>query len=386
MPSAEILTIGTELLLGEIVDSNAQYLARQLRDAGIDHYWTSTVGDNEARIAEAIRHGLSRSKIVLCTGGLGPTVDDVTREAVARALGIDLEFREELWEEIRERFARFGRTPSENNKRQAYVPAGAQALDNPLGSAPAFIVEKDGKLVIAMPGVPREMKAILETQVLPNLAARYGKAFAIRSRVLHTTGVPESEIDAHIADLERQTNPTVGLAAHTGAVDIRLTAKAATEGEVADMLDTLEAEVRERLGDWIYGVDGSSLAHAILTQLEAKDWKLALAESGLGGALNKALESLLGSRLIHEVITSQPTKDDLQAIAARAAKNAGADLGLVAWVDKEDARSELHLTVHLPSGEQRFDFPYIIEEDMAIDWAVNITLGLLCRLLAKEAG
>src|SRR3989304_2299534 len=122
MPAAEILTIGTELLLGEIVDTNSQYIARRLRDAGIDLFWTSTVGDNEQRIADSIRLGLSRSDIVLCTGGLGPTIDDVTREAIARALGRELEFRPELWEQIVARFARFRRTPTENNKRQAYIP------------------------------------------------------------------------------------------------------------------------------------------------------------------------------------------------------------------------------------------------------------------------
>ena len=160
MPSAEIITIGTELLLGEIVDTNSQYLARQLRDAGNDIYWTTTVGDILGRIAEAVRQGMQRSDIVVCTGGLGPTIDDMTREAIAKAAGVDLEYREDLWKQIQERFASFGRKASENNQRQAYVPAGARVLDNPVGSAPAFLVEADGKVVLSLPGVPGEMMRI----------------------------------------------------------------------------------------------------------------------------------------------------------------------------------------------------------------------------------
>ena len=255
MPTAEIITIGTELLLGEIVDTNTQYLARKLRDAGIDLYWTSTVGDNEDRIAQAVRHGLARSDIVLCTGGLGPTIDDMTREAIARALELELEFKEELWQKIQERFARFKRKPTENNKRQAFVPHGAQVLENAVGSAPGFLVERNEKVVIAMPGVPGEMEYIVEHGVLPYLEKRFGRQAVILSRVLHTVGVPESQIDEKIADLEKLSNPTVGLAAHPGAVDVRLTAKAPTQEKAQDMLSQLEAQVRQRLGEWISGVD-----------------------------------------------------------------------------------------------------------------------------------
>jgi molybdenum cofactor synthesis domain-containing protein len=144
MPSAEIITIGTELLLGEIVDTNSHYLARSLRDLGIDLYLTTTVGDNPGRIAQAIQHSLERAEIVITTGGLGPTVDDPTRQAVAQAAGVELEFRQELWEQVQARFRRFSRTPTENNRRQAYVPIGALAVENPVGTAPAFIVELAG--------------------------------------------------------------------------------------------------------------------------------------------------------------------------------------------------------------------------------------------------
>ncbi len=241
MPSAEIISIGTELLLGEILDSNAQYIAKELRHVGIDLFWTTTVGDNQSRIAKAIRHGLSRSDILLCTGGLGPTVDDVSREGIAEGLGIALEYHEHLWEEIQVRFSRFGREASENNKQQAFIPIGAQVLDNPNGSAPAFLVEHEGKIVISMPGVPREMIHIMEKSVLPYLGKINDGGGVIKIRILHTAGISESRIDERIADLEEQRNPTVGLAAHTGAVDIRLTAKASGQEKASKMLDELEA-------------------------------------------------------------------------------------------------------------------------------------------------
>src|SRR5512133_2805341 len=155
MPSAEIITIGTEILLGEIVDTNARYIARQLRDAGIDLYRKTTVGDNAQRIAQALQQALERCDIVLTTGGLGPTVDDPTREAVALAVGVETEYTPDLWNQIEARFRRYGRLPTENNKPQAYIPKGAIVIENPVGTAPAFIIEIEGKSIISLPGVPR---------------------------------------------------------------------------------------------------------------------------------------------------------------------------------------------------------------------------------------
>jgi nicotinamide-nucleotide amidase len=169
MPTAEIITIGTEILLGEILDTNAQYLARALRDAGVDLYRKTTVGDNTRRIAQAIQQAQERCDIVITTGGLGPTVDDPTREAVALAVGVETEFRPELWEQIESRFRRFNRQPTENNKRQAYVPRGALAVENPVGTAPAFIVENGEQAIISLPGVPSEMKYLTQKGPL-NLA------------------------------------------------------------------------------------------------------------------------------------------------------------------------------------------------------------------------
>ena len=173
MPTAEIITIGTEILLGEIVDTNAQYLARELRDIGVDLYRKTTVGDNARRIAQAIQQGLERSMIIITTGGLGPTVDDPTREAVALAMNVQTEYHPELWEQIQARFRRFNRIPTENNRKQAYIPQGALVIENAVGTAPAFIVEAGEHAVISLPGVPREMEYLMQRKVIPYLRAHY---------------------------------------------------------------------------------------------------------------------------------------------------------------------------------------------------------------------
>ncbi len=276
MPSAEIITIGTEILLGEIVDTNARHLARQLRDAGVDLYRKTTVGDNATRIAQAIQQALERCDIILTTGGLGPTVDDPTREAIALAVGVSTEFKPELWDQIQARFQRFGRTPTENNRRQAFIPQGAIAIENPVGTAPSFIVEEGNHAIIALPGVPREMEYLLENAVLPYLKQRYQLSGIIKARVLHTAGAGESLIDDLIGDLERLNNPTVGLAAHSGQVDVRITAKANSKSEADALIREVELEIRKRLGEWIYGADQETLEEVAFRALARRGWSLAV--------------------------------------------------------------------------------------------------------------
>ncbi len=246
MPSAEIITIGTEILLGEIVDTNTRYIARTLRGMGVDLYRTITIGDNVERIAEAIRHSMERAEIVITTGGLGPTVDDPTREAVAKAIGVETEFREDLWEQVVAVISRYGRKPSENQKRQAYVPKGAIGIPNPVGTAPCFIVETERNAVASLPGVPNEMEHILHELIIPYLQKRFNLNEIIKIRVLHCAGLGEGMIDEKIADLETLSNPTVGLAAHTGVVDIRIAAKAKNEAEADAMIAEIEQQVREQ--------------------------------------------------------------------------------------------------------------------------------------------
>ncbi|MES0344817.1 MAG: competence/damage-inducible protein A, partial [Anaerolineales bacterium] len=189
---AEIITIGTELLLGELVDTNTRYIARALREIGLDLYRTSTVGDNIDRIAEEVQASMQRADAVITTGGLGPTIDDPTREGIAKACGVETIFVPELWQQIEERFSGFGSVPTENNRRQAYIPAGSIPIENSVGTAPGFIVETDHSVVISMPGVPAEMQHLLVNDVIPYLKQRLGLKSIIKSRIVRTSGIGES--------------------------------------------------------------------------------------------------------------------------------------------------------------------------------------------------
>jgi len=251
MPNAEIITIGTELLLGEIVDTNTQMIARSLRSVGINLYRTSTVGDNPNRIALVVRESLSRADIVITTGGLGPTVDDPTRGAAASALERKLTFHEELWEVIQNRLMEYHREVTENNKRQAYIPEGALALENQWGTAPGFIVDDEKGVLICLPGVPPELERMLEKEVLPWLSSRFSLREIILTRSIMTEGIGESKVDDIIGDLEHSQNPTVGLAAHKGSVEVRITSKAETREDAEREIWEMEDRLRERLSKWI---------------------------------------------------------------------------------------------------------------------------------------
>ncbi len=281
MPSAEIIAIGTELLLGEIQDTNTRHLARFLRDLGIDLYRATLIGDNPNRIAQAIQEAFERSPIVITTGGLGPTVDDPTRQAIAQAIGRPLEFRPDLWEQVQQRFLRFHRQPTENNRRQAYIPQGAIPIENPVGTAPAFFYHNPKNIIISLPGVPREMEYLLEKAVAPLLRQHFDLHSIIQSITLHSAGVGESQVDQWIGDLETLTNPTVGLAAHAGIIDIRITAKADSEAEAQAMLNQLSAEICQRMGNHIFGKNEQTLAEVINAALSAQNATAALLLCGL---------------------------------------------------------------------------------------------------------
>ena len=255
MTTAEIITIGTELLLGEIQDKNTAYLARQLRHLGIDLFRVTTVGDNTLRIADTIRESLSRADIVITTGGLGPTIDDPTRNAVAIAVNSEVVFHPALWLKIVSRFNRRGITPSENNQKQAYLPEPAVAIDNPVGTAPAFYIHKENKMIVSLPGVPAEMETIFQSSVIPLLKKHFHLNEIIKTRILHTSGLGESLLDELIADLESLQNPTVGLSAFPANVDIRITAKSSNEFDADRMIAIIESQIRQRLPDAIFGVD-----------------------------------------------------------------------------------------------------------------------------------
>ncbi len=380
MPSAEIITIGTELLLGEIVDTNSRFVARCLREAGIDLYRTATVGDNTRRIAQAIQESMARGDIVITTGGLGPTVDDPTREAVAMALGVETEFRPELWEQIQARFVRLGRTPTENNRRQAYVPEGATAYANPVGTAPIFIAERGGRVIICLPGVPSEMEYLMRRTVLPYLCQRYDLHSVIKTRILHTVGAGESQIDQAIADLEELPNPTVGLAAHSGQVDVRITVKAEDEKQAELLIRPLEAELRKRLGDWIYGTDEESLEEVSLRSLTQHKWNLVVVEAGMKGNLVRRLAAAGGPFVSGQVLATKAEVDDLYQLTEAYRSSQGAEAGLGVVVHPTNDGHDVQMVLITPLGTQNIKRLYGGPPEYAPFWAFNQSLDLIRRI------
>lgn len=367
MPSAEIITIGTEILLGEIVDTNTRHIAHTLRGMGVDLYRTITIGDNVDRIADAIRNSMSRAEIVITTGGLGPTVDDPTREAVAKAVGVELEFREYLWEEVAAVISRYGRKPSENQKRQAYIPIGAIPISNPVGTAPCFVVENELNAVISLPGVPNEMEHILHETVIPYLQKRFTLDQIIKVRLLHCAGMGEGVIDEKIGDLEVLGNPTVGLAAHTGVVDIRIAAKAKSEKEADAMIAEVEAQARERLGDVIFGADEDSLEDVTITTVAKRGWTLTAVESGLNGLLARMIPNTAS----YTELSPDALMDTLRA--ARTDFNADAAIGAAIYIEER----AVELALITPAGEKTHRLTYGGPPRSLALWAANLALNLL---------
>ncbi len=367
MTSAEIITIGTEILLGEIVDTNTRYIARTLRSLGVDLYRTITIGDNVERIASAIHNSMERADIVITTGGLGPTVDDPTREAVAKAIGVETEFREDLWGQVVETIGRYGRKPSENQKRQAYVPKGAIGIKNPVGTAPCFIVETKRNAVISLPGVPGEMELILHESMIPYLQKRFDLNEIIKVRVLHCAGLGEGMIDEKIADLETLSNPTVGLAAHTGVVDVRIAAKAKSESEANAMIDGIESQVRERLGKIVFGVDEDTLEEVTLDLIAKRGWILAAIESGLNG--------ILARKIPHTASFLNLTPDSLTQALRAARAESKADIALGVSVNMEERSADMAMIT--PRGEKTHRITYGGPPRSLPHWAANLALNWL---------
>jgi nicotinamide-nucleotide amidase len=293
---AEIITIGEELLSGdsEIIDTNSIYLTSQLRSIGIKVLFKTTVGDNVQLITDVVKLALRRADVIITTGGLGPTVDDMTRQAIADAVDRPLEFHQHLLDDIAAKFVRFNSRMSENNRIQAMTPAGAIIIENPVGTAPAFIVEvgpANAPAIVSLPGVPREMKYLMEHAIMPYLQGKVGATGIIKNRVIRTAGIGESLVDEKVGDLEKLTNPTVGLAAHSGQTDIRIAARAPTEAEADSMIAKLETEIRNRLGSFIFGVDKETLEEAFVFAARGSSVKIAIYELGTENLLRTRIES-----------------------------------------------------------------------------------------------
>lgn len=383
MPTAQIIAIGTELLLGVTQDTNTSFIARTLNQYGVDIFKTSIIGDNEARIAREIKDTLKDADIIITTGGLGPTIDDPTRQAVARAFDVEVEFHPELWEQIKQRFYGFGREPSENNKRQAHLPQGAQAIKNPVGTAPAFAYLKQGKIVISLPGVPSEMKTLLMNDVIPLLQREYDLGGTTLSRTLHTCGMGESNVDELISDFETYSNPTVGLAAHPGIVDIRITAKAASKDKARELIQPVEAQIREILGVSIFGADGETLPEVLTKLAQSHAIKLGLFCTG---ELEKLAAELM-ELPIFNACQSIPPQDQNKTPAPESLYNDTKQHDcLVLFTHMENERTAIHMQLYLNGSQYDHIRKFGGHPALYPLWVKNHIFSFIRESIIKEKG
>lgn len=384
MPTLEIVTIGTELLLGEIADTNSTYIARTLRDHGIDIYRITTIGDNPGRITSTIKEALNRAEIIITTGGLGPTVDDPTRQAVADAVNRDLVFDPELWEQIKERFRDYGREPTENNRQQAYIPKDAIPIHNPVGTAPCFIVEEGASCIISLPGVPREMETLLQSTVIPYLCEKFDlQSQIIKATVLHAASIGESAVDEQIADLERLSNPTVGLLAHPGQVDIRVTAKARSEQEALELTLPIITELQLRLGDHIYGKDDDTLEGVIRQMLAQKSLSLGIIENEPHTRVTARLNVFADNSIHSQTLSSAPSDPaEVIELVRNFREQMGTDLAGGFFLSINEKVSSIFVYMdgsNTITKSQRYGGP----REYATLWHENLGLDFLRRQLNK---
>ena len=403
--NAEIVAIGTEILLGEITDTNSVYIAQRLKEIGVNLYYMTSVGDNEKRIASALDIALSRADVVITCGGLGPTVDDMTRQAVAMATHRELEFHQSLLDEIATRFETFKVKMTDNNRRQAYLPTDAITIQNPVGTAPSFIVEVDGKAIISLPGVPREMKFLLNERIIPYLREKYQLGI-IKARILKTAGIGESSLDDMLGDkLLNQANPSIGLAAHHGVIDIRITAKAANETDADAMLAVTAQEVTDKAGQFIFGEGDVRLEEVLVNFLLAHNAKLAVIEAGIDDAVSGRIRSVTGGAdtLVHsqqfahpdELRDSENSALSMRNIAAQKAEqlvqdtNADASIVILSLPDvDENADVDYATTVAVVVGESIKSRVYGFggKSDLAHGWVAQWSLSAVWQQLKEMYG
>jgi nicotinamide-nucleotide amidase len=340
--SAEILCIGTELLLGNITNGNARWIAEQLAALGIPHHRQLVVGDNRDRLIAELQAAAQRCRVLITTGGLGPTPDDLTTEAIAAAFGAPLVEHPQVWAEIQARLAARGRPCAASNRRQAFLPEGAALLPNPTGTAPGMIWSpRPDFTILTFPGVPSEMRAMWEATAAPWLRAAGLAEGVFASRMLHFWGVGESNLAEQMADLLEGTNPTAAPYAGSGEVKLRITARAATAEAAVQLLEPVEAEIRARTGALCFGVDEASLASVVLEQLRSRGQTLAVAESCTGGGLGASLAAVPGASdvLLGGVIAyANSVKQGLLGVPAALLEAHGAVSDAVARAMAEGAR------------------------------------------------
>lgn len=291
---AEILSIGTELLLGQIIDTNAAYISETLASLGIDVYRRTTVGDNAARLAEAVKDALDHSDLIITSGGLGPTEDDLTKETVAEVLKEELVSDPTSEEAIRKYFHSRGVEMPKSNLKQALIYKSGIAIPNANGTAPGVLIEKNGKIVISLPGPPIEMKPMMHDFVIPYLRRKSRDGRVILSRVIRTVGIGESSLEEQVKDLLKNENPTVAPLAHTGEAHLRITAKCNSALEAESLLDDMEKRIRALVGEYVFGVDLQTLEEVVANLLLTKKKTISLAESCTGGLVADRLTNIPG--------------------------------------------------------------------------------------------
>jgi nicotinamide-nucleotide amidase len=384
-----VVAVGTELLLGQIVDTNSSWLGEQLAAAGIDSLFQVKVGDNLARIVATLRSTLAEADAIIICGGLGPTHDDITREAIAEIMGVELEMNDEVALVIDQLFTSRGRRMPQNNLRQAMVPKGAKIIEQRRGTAPGLICPVGEKVMYAVPGVPFELYEMFERAILPDLLARSGEASVIKSRVLRTWGDSESGLNERLVgvinELEKVGNPTLAfLASGWEGIKVRLTAKANTEDQAIELLDTWDAKVRKQVEDLVFGVDVQNMESVVLHKLREKKLTLGVAESVTGGLVAGRLTAIAGASDVFrgaivsydsEIkfdllnVTNGPVVSESAAkeMAIGVRKTLGSDIGLaltgVAGPAEQDGVKVGTLCVGLamPNGDVRsttFSLPY----------------------------
>jgi len=409
---AEIIAIGSELLFGQIVDTNSSYIAKSLADNGIELVQTTTVGDDLQRIEEVIQNAITRSSIIITTGGIGPTEDDLTREAVSEVFQRPLTFQPHLMEQIEALFKKRGFRMAENNRKQAHIPHGGIPIENPKGTAPAFIVEYPDGALISIPGVPLEMEYLMEHTVIPYLRKRFSlKQQVIQYKVLRACGLGESAIGLQIKDLMKgsHNNPSVGTLASIGDIKIRITAKAESPEEASALIQKMEKEIRNRLGILIYGVDRETLQGNVSKELERLSLTLSVIETFTGGIVSQKLAttsspSFVGGRILSSE-TSQgqflnlsfnelnALKSDgkrfAESLARKGREDFGTQLGLATFgrVVEEQGRGEYRVETYYSlsnsAGIENQEYSLGGELWMVRERASIIALDMLRKYLLK---
>ena len=325
---AEIVSIGTELLLGKTVNTNATYLSKKLAGLGIDLFYQTTVGDNIVRLFTVFKRAMHRSDIIIATGGLGPTVDDLTLEVIAQATQKKLILNPTVLKDIRDHFHKRHISMPKANLRQALIPERAQVLKNEVGTAPGLIIPFDKKVLIALPGVPQELKPMMERDVIPYLAKNFAGEWVIVSRTIRTCGLAESQVNQKVKDILKLKPPiTVGIYAHTESVDLNITAKAKNRRQAEKLIFPVERKIHSRLKRHIYAKDNQTLEEVVARALNKTKRSIAVAESCTGGLISKRLTNISGSSKYFPlglVVYSNRAKQTLLGVSSETLKKSGA--------------------------------------------------------------